>query len=196
MERSELEHIIRASAEITQEYEFVIIGSQSILGQYPHAPDLFKASAEADIYPLKAPELADLIDAGIGEGSPFHDAYGYYAQGVGPETAWLPRGWFERVHRVQSDHGTNGFLGLCLDVTDLFMSKAVAAREKDRQFCIALLQHDYVPVERALALVTDMPIGEAEAAKLRARIMRWSREAAADVQSQKPAQANGAAGNS
>jgi hypothetical protein len=87
-------------------------------------------------------------------------------------------------------------LGLCLDVTDLFMSKAVAAREKDRQFCIALLQHDYVPVERALALVTDMPIGEAEAAKLRARIMRWSREAAADVQSQKPAQANGAAGNS
>jgi hypothetical protein len=32
MTREELEHIIRASGDITNQYEFVIIGSQSILG--------------------------------------------------------------------------------------------------------------------------------------------------------------------
>lgn len=35
MTREELEHIIRASAEVTQEYEFVIVGSQSISAPYP-----------------------------------------------------------------------------------------------------------------------------------------------------------------
>lgn len=32
MQRSQLEHLIRAAAEITNQYEFVIVGSQSILG--------------------------------------------------------------------------------------------------------------------------------------------------------------------
>ena len=35
MQRSELEHIIRASGDVAQDDEIVIIGSQSILGQFP-----------------------------------------------------------------------------------------------------------------------------------------------------------------
>jgi hypothetical protein len=93
MTREELEHIIRASADVTDQYEFIIVGSQSILGPVPNPPEVFTMSAEADIYPLQAPELADRIDGAIGEGSQFHQTYGYYAQGVGPETAVLPRGW-------------------------------------------------------------------------------------------------------
>ena len=90
MTREELEHIIRASGDITDQYEFVIVGSQSILGAVPRPEAVFTVSMEADIYPLQAPELADKIDGAIGEGSRFHDTYGYYAQGVGPETACLP----------------------------------------------------------------------------------------------------------
>jgi hypothetical protein len=33
--REDLEHIIRAAADITNEYEFVVVGSQSILGPIP-----------------------------------------------------------------------------------------------------------------------------------------------------------------
>ncbi len=91
MTRDELEHIIRASAAVTDQYEFIIVGSQSILGPVPHPPAVFTMSAEADIYPLQAPELADKIDGAIGEGSQFHQTYGYYAQGVGPNTAVLCR---------------------------------------------------------------------------------------------------------
>lgn len=57
MNREELEHIIRASADVTDQYEFVIVGSQSILGPVPNPPEVFTMSGEADIYPLQAPEL-------------------------------------------------------------------------------------------------------------------------------------------
>ena len=39
MKREHLEHIIRASGKIINEKEFYVIGSQSILGQYPNAPE-------------------------------------------------------------------------------------------------------------------------------------------------------------
>lgn len=91
MTREELEHIIRASADVTDQYEFVIIGSQSMLGPVPRPEKVFTVSMEADIYPLESPDLADVIDGAIGEGSTFHETHGYYAQGVGPETAILPK---------------------------------------------------------------------------------------------------------
>ena len=59
MTREELEHIIRASADVTDQYEFVIIGSQSMLGPVPNPERVFSVSMEADIYPLDFPDLAD-----------------------------------------------------------------------------------------------------------------------------------------
>ena len=47
MTRDELEHIIRASADVTDQYEFIIVGSQSILGPVPNPPEVFTMSAEA-----------------------------------------------------------------------------------------------------------------------------------------------------
>ncbi|MDA8348362.1 MAG: hypothetical protein M0038_06110, partial [Pseudomonadota bacterium] len=83
MKRSELEHIIRAAGAIANDREVIVIGSQSVLGQFPDAPTALLVSAEADVFPKNHPELADLIDGSIGEGSSFHELYGYYAQGVG-----------------------------------------------------------------------------------------------------------------
>ena len=71
MTREELEHIIRASADVTDQYEFVIVGSQSILGPVPHPEDVFTMSTEADIYPLHAPELAEKIEGALGCGVAF-----------------------------------------------------------------------------------------------------------------------------
>ena len=85
MNRQALEHLIRAAAAVTNEYELMVIGSQSILGSVEHAPADLLQSMEADMYPIKRPELADLIDGAIGELSPFQDRFGYYAQGVGPD---------------------------------------------------------------------------------------------------------------
>lgn len=174
MTRDELEHIIRASADITDQYEFIIVGSQSILGPVPHPHEVFTVSMEADIYPKEAPELADKIDGAIGEGSPFHERNGYYAQGVGPETAILPADWLDRVHRVQNEN-TNGRVGYCLDVADLFLSKAAAGRDKDREFCMALLEYKYVKLAQVLDLLPTLPVDASDRRRLRTTIRRWAK---------------------
>lgn len=182
MNRDELEHLIRASGEITNQYEFVIVGSQSILGPIPYPEPEFKMSAEADIYPWHAPDLADKIDGSIDEGSEFHLHYGFYAQGVGPETAILPEGWQNRLHKVQNEN-TNSRIGWCLDVADLFMSKAVAGRDKDLTFCCALLKHGHVDLPQVIDLVPYMPIDSSERARLAARIRRWAKLLGSDATS-------------
>jgi hypothetical protein len=176
MQRSQLEHLIRAAGEITNQYEFVVIGSQSLVGAMLAPPAECVLSMEADIYPLKAPELADLIDGSIGEMSFFHEHFGYYAQGVGPETAHLPRGWQERLIRLQTQ-GTNLRVALCLDPLDLFVAKACAAREKDAVFNRALLDHGVVSLEAALVRAAELP-DAAEAARAAA----WMRRLASSAQ--------------
>jgi hypothetical protein len=175
MKREELEHIIRASGDITDQYEFIVVGSQAMLGPVPNPPDVFTVSMEADIYPRDTPELADQIEGAIGEGSNFHQTHGYYAQGVGPETAVLPTDWMSRVHRVQNAN-TNERVAYCLDVLDLFLSKAIATRTKDREFCKALLEYKYVEPASLIALVPLMPVDEAGRRRLRATIRRWAKE--------------------
>ena len=108
MNRDQLEHIIRACADLTNEYEFIIVGSQSILGPKPNPHEIFRMSNEADIYPMRAPDKADLIDGALGDGSIFHDENGYYAQGVGPDTACLPQDWQTRLCRIQVPHSGLG----------------------------------------------------------------------------------------
>ena len=59
MRRAELEHVIRAAAEVAGDDELVIVGSQAILGQFPDVPQEMLVSREADIYPKNHPERAD-----------------------------------------------------------------------------------------------------------------------------------------
>jgi hypothetical protein len=92
VKRSQLEHVIRAAAALAQSRELVVLGSQAILGAHPDAPNSLLTSQEVDLYPLDNPDKADLIDGSIGELSPFHETFGYYAHGVGPDTAVLPSG--------------------------------------------------------------------------------------------------------
>jgi Nucleotidyltransferase of unknown function (DUF6036) len=143
MKRSELEHVIRAAGSIANDTEIVIIGSQSILGQFPDAPASLLVSAEADVFPLNHPEHSDLIDGSIGEGSPFHALYGYYAQGVDERTATLPHGWRDRLVDIRNAN-TLGITGRCLEVHDLAISKYVAGREKDHAFTRELVKHGLV----------------------------------------------------
>ncbi len=169
MQRSELEHIIRASGDVTGDDEIVIIGSQSILGQFPNAPIGLLVSMEADVYPNHNPELADKIDAAIGEGSSFHELHGYYAQGVGPETAVLPSGWKDRVVIVKNEN-TNGIAGLCLEVHDLAISKFVAGRYKDLAFIQELVRHEMIQKNIMLTRLAETKLKDAERSRFSSKI--------------------------
>jgi len=135
MKRYELEHIIRAASDITNERDIVIIGSQAILAQFPDADPGLLESIEADIFPLHRPELAIEVDGAIGERSLFHGTHGYYAHGVDENTATLPEGWKQRLIPIRNQNTRNA-TGWCLEVHDLAVSKLVAGREKDVEYII------------------------------------------------------------
>ena len=175
MNHDDLEHLIRVSAEIAQEYDLLIVGSQSILGAIPYPAHEFKRSMEADMYPRYAPEKATKIEGAIGEASEFHKTHGYYAQEVDPSTFTVPLGWEERLCKIQNAN-TDSKIGWCLSLVDLFLSKAAAGRDKDREFCQAMLRHRYVIASEALELVPAMmTMDEEERERLAKRIRRWDK---------------------
>lgn len=178
MQLQQLEHLIRAAGTVTDRYEFVVIGSQSILGSVARPPVDCLLSTEVDIYPKDAEELADKIDGALGEGSRFHDTYGYYAQGVDSSTAILARGWEGRLVRLQTP-GTGERIAYCLDVLDLFLSKCAANREKDRDFNVVLLRAGLVDEQSALQRVPDMPIDDNARSIMASLISRLAQQAMA-----------------
>ena len=169
MKHDELAHVLRASAAISNETSFVLIGSQAVLLLLEQPPADLLVSTEIDLYPALHPEKADLIDGAIGANSTFHDTFGYYAQGVVESTARLPDGWRERLVRFDTP-STRGVTAWCLDLHDLWISKAVAGRDKDREFCRALmLRGDVEPavLQARLALVPTLDD------HIRANVMSW-----------------------
>lgn len=143
MKRPQLEHALRAAGSLSGCRDLVVIGSQALLASHPDAPEDLLRSMEVDLYPLEEPEKADLIDGCIGELSPFHEAFGYYVHGVGPETAVLPAGWRSRLVRVETQE-TGGTVGWCLSPLDLAVSKLVAGRRKDLDFVRGMLRAGFL----------------------------------------------------
>ena len=146
MKRAEFDHAIRAAGSILGESEILVIGSQAIHGSVSGAlPAEAERSVEVDIVAFDDADArkADLIDGSIGEASTFHETFGYYAEGVSETTAVLPQGWRDRLIRYESPM-TNGVVAWCLDLHDLWLSKAIAGRPKDYEFCRALASNGLV----------------------------------------------------
>ena len=151
MNRSELEHIIRAAGEIAQVKKVIILGSQSILAQFPDLSkfvsnldqtdvavknrnlEILIRSIEADIMIPDSDEKTELMEAVMGELSVFHDTFGYYAQGVDLTTSKLPEGWENRLVEICNEN-TNGISGMCVEIHDVMVSKLYAGRPKDIEF--------------------------------------------------------------
>ena len=151
MNRSELEHIIRAAGEIAEVQKVIILGSQAILAQFPNLSEelsesdgseislvlqnreILVRSIEADIMIPDSAAKTEIVEGAIGELSSFHNSFGYYAQGVDRTTSKLPDGWETRLVEI-CNKNTNGISGLCLEIHDLIISKLYAGRKKDIEF--------------------------------------------------------------
>lgn len=167
MKRDEIEHVLRAAGAITGVSTWVIVGSQAILGSVPNAPAELLVSQEVDLYAPADDAASDLVDGSIGEKSPFHESFGYYAHGVGEETAILPSRWRERAVAIQTPF-TGGVIGICPEPADLAVSKLAAWREKDQEFVRILVQREIVSVDQILARLGE--VDEETAMKIRRRL--------------------------
>ena len=152
MRREELEHVLRASAAITTDTSFIVIGSQSVLLPHPDAPPELLLSNELDLYPAMHPERAELIAGAIGELSMFHDTFGYHADGVSPETAKMPADWM----KFATLHYIGELTVVCPDLHDVAVSKCVAGRDKDADWIRALLRHRMIEAPRLEARLREL----------------------------------------
>ncbi len=173
MRLDQLKHVVGAAANVTGEREFVVIGSQAILGTDPEAPVALLVSMEVDIYPREHPELADEIDGALGDGSQFHRAFGYYAHAVGPETAKAPAGWERRLMQLKVDPRPGSdkrSIAYCLEAHDLVLAKCAAGRDRDWAFALGALHAGLVRGDELLARIDAMPLDEPHRAHVRAMV--------------------------
>jgi hypothetical protein len=173
MKRADLEHVIGAAANALEEDAFVVIGSQAILGPCPDAPEALLRSMEVDLFPKERPDRAIEIDGALGDGSPFHEAFGYYAHGVGPETARAPAGWEDRLVEVEiprrpgSEQAPKAY---CLEPHDLVLAKCAAGRDRDWEFAKEAVAAGVVDPQILLSRVEDLPLSEERALAIRRRL--------------------------
>ena len=118
MRKDQLEHVIRAVGDISKVKEVIVIGSQSIHGQFPDITRKYLqaqenslkfkfyepllGSMEADIIVPENKQKTEIVDVIIGYMSNFHETYGYYVDGVDESTSKLPEGWRERLFQIKN----------------------------------------------------------------------------------------------
>jgi hypothetical protein len=169
MNAGELEHVIRAAAAITQD-EIVVIGSQAVLGAEGEPPAEMLESMDADLYPLGEPARAIEIDGTLGDGSDFHEQFGYYGHGVGPETPVPPVGWEARLTRKvypATELWKTPAVAWFLGVDDLVLAKLAAGRPKDITFAESAIRSGLVEMENLGRGVELMPESRREVTRER-----------------------------
>jgi hypothetical protein len=170
MKKHQLDYVLRAAGRITGEKQFVIIGSQSLHGKYPDLADDIVRSAEADLIARGNVERTEWLNV-IGQDSPFHERFGYYADPIDEATAALPAGWQGRLIGL-APGDTDGVRGLCLDPHDLVIAKYVARRERDLAFNCELARRGLVGRDRLLELLDRTPVSDDVRARVRSDIAR------------------------
>ena len=171
MTRDQLEHAIRAAGAISGDRELYVVGSQAILGSFLDLPTGATMSMEADILGPGGQDDADKIDGVLGELSPFHESFGIYADGVGPDTATLPHGWSERLVDYANPN-TNGVTARCLEPHDLLASKLYAGRDKDLDFSRAVIGAGLVDIDELRDRILALPLPVDDAQQVMSRLAR------------------------
>lgn len=163
MRRADFEHVLAAAAQIVDASDLVVVGSQAILGTVSDPPAALLLSMEVDVYVPDDPEKSDRIDGALGDGSMFHQTFGFYAHAVGPETAKAPSGWESRLVsvRIPPRSGSDRqAVARCLELHDLVLTKCCAGRERDWKFARQALQAGLVDLPVLLGRVPDLPVEE------------------------------------
>ena len=114
-------------------------------------------------------EVADLLDGALGQASQFDAEFGYYCDGVEPETAVLPDDWRDRA-KLYSSPATNGVEALAPEPNDIALSKVVAWRPKDVAWLRAAVRSGIIEIETMLSRLVQMPARAGDIADLKTRL--------------------------
>ncbi len=176
MDVEQLKHIARAASGVTDETVFIVVGSQAALIQHPALPARMAQSPELDIFPKFKPALAELIEGAIGRDSVFHETFGYYADGVGPETSRLPSDWEKRAVSMTGSVSDRQITVIAPEINDLAASKLLAGREKDLEWLLDGVANGLVDLGKVKTLIGKTNASAPEAVLAKERIRRLARQ--------------------
>jgi len=157
MNRSQVEHVIKAAGVIANDKKVMVVGSTAIYGSVGFFDCNFSQTKEVDIvFFANNKEKALVVDGAIGELSQFHDTYDYYGHGIDLKNVVLPKGWEKRLKVLYSEN-MGHVKGYCISVEDLAASKLVAGRDKDFTFVIGMLDNKITTPGKIEELIQKLP---------------------------------------
>lgn len=110
-----------------------------------------------------------MLDASLGQASPFDAEFGYYCDGVGRETAIMPSDWESRAKRYVSP-AAHGVEAIVPDPSDIALSKVAAWRPKDVDWLRTAVAHRIISLADMRARVANMPERAGTSEELNARL--------------------------
>lgn len=139
MDLNDLEKLFIRAKELTNHTEFVVIGSNSILGvpRDREIPPRMTMSNDVDAYTLNDPERVFALNSQLGQGSAFELKNGFYLDPVSPALPTLPQGWESRLFKVELKEGV---ILHFLDANDAAISKYARCEPRDREWLRAGLE--------------------------------------------------------
>lgn len=159
--------IERIGRETGREYILVVGASAIVPLLRPNPAVTLTRTHDVDVFIDVDDSEQDRISFLLGEGSPFEEMHGIYAQPVDFETPrFAPRHWVSHTLAFRFE----GVTALCMEPHDLALSKYGAGREKDLEFTRVLAAEGYIQKETLLSRLNDVECTEALRGLIRIRI--------------------------
>lgn len=181
MDADQLRDLARRAANRTGYRKILVLGSQAVHGSLPGVslPPITTMSEEADLAVVNdlSHETPHVIEAAFGIGSPYHQSFGVYADGIALSEVALPSGWEGRLRSEQvTDHDApdNPVTILFPEIHDLCASKLTVAvtggfgRRSDREFVKALADNGHLDLNVLHQRIDELPDSVAPAVRVSA----------------------------
>jgi hypothetical protein len=140
MDLSHLQKLFSEAKKLSNQPEYVVIGSLSILGVVQRSDEIparMLMSIDVDCYSKSDPGRIFELSGKLGAGSPFEAEHGYYLDPVSPDVATLPDQWEFRLLRTPLE---DGIVVHFLDPNDAAVSKYARCDPRDREWIRAGLE--------------------------------------------------------
>ena len=151
-------HAVRAAGNVAEENRVIVFGSNAIIPWLNQKMN-FETSEDIDItfFDDTSEEKTTDVDGSLGESSLFHKTFGFWIHGVPIDENRFPKGWKERLVKIDDEECLEGKVAYVLSPSDLAAVKLAAGRDKDFPFIENLLYYNIVDDDTVRDCINLLP---------------------------------------
>lgn len=158
MKIEQLIKLINDVKKITKQNKIMLFGSQAIYSKIKDVEsDTILNSMEADftLYSYKDKKelenFVDMVDI-IGEFSPYHTTYGFYAEGVSSFNESFPKNYKNRLINFQYSNDKNDIIQF-MNIKDVVIMKLRRMDPKDHDFIEYLIEKQLIKLDDIIEII-------------------------------------------